>query len=169
MRAQVKIEGWESSEKIILLLVSFLDLPDNIRPPYKTQTSMKIKAFKITDQDMNDIGKPTPIKLKTIHENEIISSYQVSKNSFISICTLTGKLVVLSVHLLASNQIETGDNANITTDKSLVSPSVRNPDVDQVVWNPLIGSLYIQISIPFLGFKWCQIGGKRHGQSHVDD
>lgn len=52
-----------------------------------------------------------------MHDNEIICTHQVSDNSFVTICTLTGKLVTLSVHLLPN-----GENKP----ESLESSIIRN-------------------------------------------
>jgi hypothetical protein len=68
----------------------------------------RFKSFKITDQELNAIGTATPIKLKVLHDNEIICTYQLSESTFVTICTLTGKLITLSVHILPNN----GNNSN---------------------------------------------------------
>ena len=70
------------------------------QPPSSTNGRARFKAFKITDQELNAIGTATPIKLKVLHDNEIICTYQLSESSFVTICTLTGKLITLSVHIL---------------------------------------------------------------------
>lgn len=64
----------------------------------------RLKTFTITDKELNAIGTATPIKLKVLHDNEIICNHQTSENSFITICTLSGNLVTLSVHLLCKKQ-----------------------------------------------------------------
>lgn len=102
---------------------------------------------------MNDIGKATPIKLKTLHENELICTYQVSPNSFVAICTLTGKLISLSVNLLKNGGCENNTNGSnevfpsptITNgglEWGLASPNeLKTPDSDQVslfIFSPLI-------------------------------
>jgi hypothetical protein len=69
----------------------------------KQNRAARFKSFKITDQELNAIGTATPIKLKVLHDNEIICTYQLSEGTFVTICTLTGKLVTLSVHILPSN------------------------------------------------------------------
>jgi hypothetical protein len=74
----------------------------------------RFKSFKITDQELNAIGTATPIKLKVLHDNEIICTYQLSESTFVTICTLTGKLITLSVHILpggGSNE-EDADHVN---------------------------------------------------------
>ncbi len=73
------------------------------RSPESVSSNSRFKSFKITDQELNAIGMATPIKLKVLHDNEIICTYQLNENSFITICTLTGKLVTLSVHILPLN------------------------------------------------------------------
>ena len=50
----------------------------------------RLKTFKITDQELNAIGTATPIKVKVLHDNEVVCTHQTSENSFITICTLTG-------------------------------------------------------------------------------
>jgi len=69
-----------------------------------SNSSNRLKTFKITDQELNAIGTATPIKVKVLHDNEVVCTHQTSENSFITICTLTGKLVTLSVHLLPIQQ-----------------------------------------------------------------
>ena len=86
---------------------------------------------------MNDIGKPTPIKLKTMRENELVCAYQMSANCFVAICTLSGKLVSLSVHLLQNSFNGTDNNlsnsGNGSVFDSLSSPNaLKNPETDQV-------------------------------------
>lgn len=68
-----------------------------------SNSSGRFKSFKITDQELNAIGMATPIKLKVLHDNEIICTYQLNEQSFITICTLTGKLITLSVHLIPAS------------------------------------------------------------------
>lgn len=64
----------------------------------------RLKTFTITDQELNNIGTATPIKLKVLHENEVICTHQTNENNFIAICTLSGNLVTLSIHLLTKKQ-----------------------------------------------------------------
>jgi hypothetical protein len=56
-----------------------------------SNSSNRLKTFKITDQELNAIGTATPIKVKVLHDNEVVCTHQTSENSFITICTLTGK------------------------------------------------------------------------------
>ena len=108
---------------------------------------------------MNDIGKPTPIRLKTTHENEVVCTYQMSLNSFVAICTLSGKLISLSVHLLqnslngnASDNLSNSGNilkwsvnggAGSVFD-SLASPNgFKMPEIEQVITKNHLSSDYI--------------------------
>ena len=65
---------------------------------------------------MNAIGTATPIRLKLLHANEVICTHQTGENSFITICTLDGRLVSLCVHVLSNNNGENNkeksDNIN---------------------------------------------------------
>lgn len=78
------------------------------KPPTITTPSPfsnnRLKTFTITDQELNNIGTATPIKVKVLHDNEVICTHQTSENNFITICTLSGNLVSLSVHLLNKKQ-----------------------------------------------------------------
>jgi len=69
--------------------------------PSPASNCSRLKTFTITDQELNNIGTATPIKLKVLHDNEVICAHQTSESSFITICTLAGNLVTLSIHLLA--------------------------------------------------------------------
>jgi hypothetical protein len=84
--------------------------------PTSNGGTSRIKSFKITDQELNAIGTATPIKLKLLHANEVICTHQTGENSFITICTLDGRLVSLSVHILVNNNVENNkeksDNIN---------------------------------------------------------
>lgn len=71
-----------------------------ILTPSPCSTSNRLKTFTITDQELNNIGTATPIKLKVLHDNEVICTQQTGDSSFIAICTLAGNLVSLSVHIL---------------------------------------------------------------------
>lgn len=64
----------------------------------------RMKTFTITDEELNNIGTATPVKLKVLHDNEVICTHQTSENSFMTICTLNEKLVTLSVHLLTKKK-----------------------------------------------------------------
>ena len=65
--------------------------------------SCKLKTFKITDQELNAAGTATPIRVKFLHDNEVICTNETGESSFIAICTLTGKLVTLRVHIKQNN------------------------------------------------------------------
>lgn len=71
-----------------------------LNTPSPASSCNRLKTFTITDQELNNIGTATPIKLKVLHDNEVICAQQTSDSSFIAICTLAGNLVTLSVHLL---------------------------------------------------------------------
>lgn len=98
---------------------------NNSRSPTPTPNgTCKLKTFKITDQELNAIGTAMPIKLKVLHANEVICTHQTGENSFITICTLKGKLVTLSVHILCNNNEEKtidskSDNNNIIPNSDL--------------------------------------------------
>ena len=77
-------------------------IKSNSSSPLPSCASNKLKTFKITDQELNAVGTATPIRLKVLHDNEVICSHQTNESSFITICTLAGKLVTLSVHVLPS-------------------------------------------------------------------
>ncbi len=87
-----------------------------------SSTNSRLKTFTITDQELNNIGTATPMKLKILHDNEVICSTQTGENSFITVCTLDGKLVTLSVHLLIKKQ-QTSSTKNdiINNAESLLS------------------------------------------------
>ncbi len=78
--------------------------------------SCRLKTFRITDQELNAIGTATPIKLKLLHANEVICTHQTNENSFITICTLNGKLVTLSVHILCNNNNQNDETSGATSD-----------------------------------------------------
>jgi hypothetical protein len=69
-------------------------------PPASASVASRLKTFKITDQELNAIGTATPIRLKVPHDNEVVCTHQTSESSFITICTLKGRLVTISVHLM---------------------------------------------------------------------
>ncbi|CAF0709971.1 unnamed protein product [Brachionus calyciflorus] len=81
---------------------TFQKIPNDTQSTNSSST--RLKTFKITDQELNAIGTATPIKFKVLHDNEIICTHQVSEHSFITICTLTGKLVTLCVHLIPTQE-----------------------------------------------------------------
>jgi len=90
----------------------------NSRSPSPFSTSNRLKTFKITDRELNAIGTATPIKVKVLHDNEVVCTHQTSENSFITICTLTGKLVTLSVHLLPAQVNQNNDEAFLSNGES---------------------------------------------------
>ncbi len=65
----------------------------------KPSPNCRLKTFTLTNEDFNNIGSATPIKLSTRHDNEVIVTRVTGENSLIAIATLSGKLVTLSVHL----------------------------------------------------------------------
>ena len=67
--------------------------------------NVRLKTFKITDHELNSIGTATPIKLKVPHENEIICTHQTNDYSFVTICTLAGRLVNLCIHILPVGEL----------------------------------------------------------------
>lgn len=85
-------------------------------------TNSRLKTFTITDQELNNIGTATPMKPKVLHDNEVICTTQTGENSFITICTLDGKLVTLSVHLLMKKQQTcSSENDIVSNAESLLS------------------------------------------------
>jgi len=72
-----------------------------------------VKTFKITDQELNAIGTATPIKLKILHDNEVICTHQMGETTFVIICMLTGKLVTLRIQIIPCNGNSTnGEHSN---------------------------------------------------------
>jgi influenza virus NS1A-binding protein len=70
----------------------------NVANQRRTSPIGNVRTFKITDEELNSIGHANPIRVKTLHDNEIVCSHQTGENSFMNICTLNGKLVAINAH-----------------------------------------------------------------------
>jgi hypothetical protein len=110
----------------------------NSRSPSPFSTgNIRLKTFKITDQELNAIGTATPIKVKVLHDNEVVCTHQTSENSFITICTLTGKLVTLSIHLLQPVVSTSNVNSNII-DETSSSSLTNNGEESETLNNNIV-------------------------------
>lgn len=92
-----------------------------ILTPSPSSTSNRLKTFTITDQELNNIGTATPIKLKVLHDNEVICTQQTGDSSFIAICTLAGNLVSLSVHILKRKKQTISSENEILNKQEMIS------------------------------------------------
>jgi len=85
-------------------------------PPRRTSPTGNVRTFKITDEELNSIGHANPIRVKTLHDNEIVCSHQTGENSFMNICTLNGKLVAINAHFcMVKNDSKTDADSNTQT------------------------------------------------------
>lgn len=92
-----------------------------LTPSPASSASNRLKTFTITDQELNNIGTATPIKLKVMHDNEVICTQQTGDSSFITICTLAGNLVSLSVHMLTRKKQAISSENEILNKQEMMS------------------------------------------------